>query len=257
MLKFTYVILLLLLPISIVSAQDTLLTTNNNKWHFLVEPYLMFPNMQGDLGLGDLPDASIDLNPGDIFNHLQIGGMLYLEGRNDNWAATSDFLYMKLNQDISPNKPINSGTATMSQTVWELAGMYKLNAWLEVGAGARLYNITADAELKIATLPPGTETTQSKSINETWVDPIIVTRLSYFTETNWIAELRADIGGFGIGSKFAWQIQADFGYRFSKLFHATIGYRDIDVNYENGNDSERFLYNIATFGPVIRLRFNF
>ena len=43
------------------------------KWHFLVEPYLMFPNMNGKTGVGNLPDVSVDANPGDIFSKLQMG----------------------------------------------------------------------------------------------------------------------------------------------------------------------------------------
>jgi hypothetical protein len=33
------------------------------------------------------------------------------------------------------------------------------------------------------------------------------------------------MSGFGIGSEFAWQVQAYAGYRFSRLFQITGGYR--------------------------------
>ena len=45
-----------------------------NKWHFLLEPYMMFPNMQGTTGLGDLPNAEVDENAEiflKIFNSVQ------------------------------------------------------------------------------------------------------------------------------------------------------------------------------------------
>jgi len=70
-------------------------------------------------------------------------------------------------------------------------------------------------------------------------------------------EFRGEIGGFGIGSDFAWQIQAYAGYRFSKLFHITAGYRVISLDYKTGEGENRFLYDINTFGPVIRFGFNF
>lgn len=38
-----------------------------NKWGFLIEPYLLFPNMSGDIGIRNLPEAEIDANPGDKF----------------------------------------------------------------------------------------------------------------------------------------------------------------------------------------------
>ena len=89
-------------------AQDSV-NISKKKWHYLVQPYLMFPNMNGEVGLGDLPNAPVDANASDIFNHLQIGAMLYLEVHNDKWAITSDLLYMDLNQDVSERKLIKSG----------------------------------------------------------------------------------------------------------------------------------------------------
>src|SRR5574338_548952 len=84
-----------------LSAQTTTHATSNsnNQWHFLVEPYVMFPNMSGTIGLGNLPEASIDENPGDIFSNLQMGAMLYAEANKDKWTISSDFIYMKLGSD--------------------------------------------------------------------------------------------------------------------------------------------------------------
>ncbi|HEX5025876.1 MAG TPA: hypothetical protein VFV68_11425 [Agriterribacter sp.] len=250
------IIFILAVALSCMNAHAQDSTKQNSKWDFLIEPYLMFPNMNGKVGLGTIPDVPVDANPGDIFNHLQMGAMLYLEAHNNKWAITSDFLYMKLKQDVSATNIINSGKATAKQTMWELAGLYKINPWLEVGAGTRLSSIGSDVEVNYKT-GPNRDTARSGSITKTWVDPIIVTRFTFFTTTKWIAQLRTDIGGFGIGSKFAWQIQADAGYRFSKLFQATIGYRYIDINYEKGSDSDRFLYDMASFGPTVRFGFNF
>lgn len=253
-----YCLSLLMLPLHLlaINAQDTLPSPENHKWHFMVTPYLMIPGMSGDMGIGNLPDASIDLNAEDIFSRLQIGGMLYLEASHDHWAITSDVQYMKLKQDISATSVINSGKATMEQLAWEVAGLYKIAPWLEVGAGARLYNIGAEVEMNYKT-GINKDTVRNESLTETWVDPIIIARGKFFTNSKWIAEVRADVGGFGIGSTFAWQIQADAGYRFSKLFDATIGYRYLDVNFENGTDTGRFLYDIATSGPTVRLGFTF
>lgn len=112
-------------------SQDTIVPKKNNKWHFLAEPYLMFPTMNGTAGIGNLPDASFNLNPGDIFSHLQVGGMLYLEAQNDKWAITTDLLYMKLKEDIPATTIIISGNATVSELLWEVTGFYKIVSWLD------------------------------------------------------------------------------------------------------------------------------
>lgn len=253
--KIPLIIGCLLASTLFVKAQDTL--SVKNKWSFLAEVYLMFPNMSGTVGLGDLPDASVDASPGDVFSHLQMGAMFYLEAGKGKWSITSDFLYMSLEQDVSANSIINSGKAGAKQTAWELAGLYKINAWLEAGAGARWNSMNGELELNIKSLPPGTEITRSKSLTRSWVDPILVTRIKVPLKGKWLLQLRADIGGFGTGSEFAWQAQLDAGYKFSKLFQATLGYRYIDINYEKGLDEDRFLYDVSTFGPVIRFGFNF
>ena len=78
-----------------------------------------------------------------------------------------------------------------------------------------------------------------------------------FHAKKWLFQLRADVGGFGIGSDFTWQGQADVGYRFSKLFQLGLGYRFIGIDYENGEGSDRFKYDVDTYGPVLRFGFHF
>ncbi|MEQ1587427.1 MAG: hypothetical protein ABL895_16195 [Cyclobacteriaceae bacterium] len=253
--KKTIVLCYLLISVLFVHAQDS--TPIKNKWSFFVEPYLMFPSMSGDMGLGNLPDVPVDANPGDILSHLQMGAMLHVEARTNKWSIASDVLYMKLKQDATPGNVINYGNATVQQTAWELAGLYKINSWLEAGAGARLNNIGADVEVNHVKPGIGESITETASITETWVDPILITRVTAPLKGKWLLQVRADMGGFGVGSKFAWQVQADAGYKFSKLFQATIGYRYMEMNYSTGSDSDRFLYDMAILGPTVRFGFSF
>ncbi len=83
-------------------AQDSVST--KKKGHFILQPYLMFPTMDGSVGIGQLPATEIHANAGDIFSHLQIGAMLYAEYFNDRWAFSSDIIYMDLSQDIAGKK---------------------------------------------------------------------------------------------------------------------------------------------------------
>jgi hypothetical protein len=55
---------------------------------------------------------------------------------------------------------------------------------------------------------------------------------------------------------FTWQVQGYAGYRFSKLFQTSIGYRIIAIDYDKGTGEDRFRYDMNTFGPNIRLGFN-
>jgi hypothetical protein len=54
-----------------------------------------------------------------------------------------------------------------------------------------------------------------------------------------------------------WQLQADVGYRPSEKWRFSFGYRVIDIDYDQGRDSGRFVYDVQTFGPVLRLGYSF
>jgi len=243
--KLTIITLLIILFFDTsLLAQDT----TKAKWHYLAEIYLMFPNMKGEIGIAGLPPASVDADQSSIFGHLKFGAMLYFEASNDDWSISSDFLYMDLEQDLEDTNFITNGKVSAKQLAWEIAGLKRVISWFDVGIGARLIGLDSGIEF---TGTQGIDRSGSESIY--WVDPIIVMRFNDLLESKWILNFRGDIGGFGIGSKFAWQMQANAGYRFSKLFQATIGYRYISVDY----DKDNFLYDIDTYGAVVRLGFNF
>jgi len=254
MMRRSWTLALLLAVAMTCSAQDS--THTQHKWEFLVEPYLMFPQMKGTVGVGTLPDVDVDANVKDIFSRLQSGFMLYAEAQNGTWALSSDFLYMKLKQDVVPTTLIKSGGLSVSETAWELAGIRKFLPWLEGGIGGRLLNIKMNAEIVRNEVGGGTSGQQQEDA-QTWFDPILVFRMRLPDSRNVLLQLRGDIGGFGIGSDFTWQMQAYGGYRFSDVFQVTAGYRLLAIDFETGADQGRFLYDVTTSGPVLQIGFNF
>jgi len=224
----------------------------DSKWQFLAMPYLMLPNMKGATTVANLPEVEVDADEAAILGKLKFGGMLYLEASNNDWAIGSDFIYMKLNQGLEATKLIESGSVTMEELAWEVAGLKRITPWLEAGAGGRLVSLSTAVE---ATGALGE--VHSASASKTWYDPILVMRMQTSIEEKWLLQFRGDIGGFGVGSDFSWQIQANAGYRFSKLFQSSIGYRYIGIDYDKGEGVNRFLYNIDTYGWVVQLGFNF
>jgi hypothetical protein len=229
--------------------------SSDGKWGFLIEPYILLPNISGQIGIGNLPTVEVDAGPGDIVAKLHMAAMLYLEARNDEWAITSDFVYMNLQQDITPSNSISSGTATVKQTIWETAGLYRILSFLEVGLGGRLNVISTAIDAERNVLREGSEELSGHH-SKTFLDPILITRLTTDIEGKWLFQFRGDLGGFGIGSDFTWQLQGYAGYRFSKLFQLSAGYRILGINYDDGEHRERFILDLHEFGPVIRLGFN-
>lgn len=239
-------------------AQDTLSkASSGTAWHFRVEPYMMFPNMVGSTGIGALPLVEVDAASADILSRLQMGGMLFLEASNGNWSINSDFLYMNLEQDLAPDNLIAAGKINARQLGWELAGLKRVNSWLEFGVGGLLNAIEMEVNIDRKVAGGGTVKESGKK-SKTWVDPMLIARFSTPGGVKKFAgQFRGEVGGFGIGSDFAWQVQAVAGYRFSKLFDMTAGYRAIGLDYNAGNGNQAFIYDMVTHGPVIRFAFNF
>ena len=225
-------------------------------WYFLTDIYLLFPNMNGVTGIDDLVEVPVDATPGDVFSNLKIGGMLYLEARTQKWAITSDLVFMNLENEVTPSTLLHSGTVAANQGIWEAAGLYRILPFLEVGAGGRLNHLKTKMDVRRNVLPAGTEEVQ-KDHSATWYDPILITRLTADINDKWLFQFRGDVGGFGVGSDLTWQLQAYAGYRFTKVFQVTAGYRILSTDYEKATDEAEFIFDLDEFGPVIRLGFNF
>jgi hypothetical protein len=254
--SFYLSICLLLINFSSYNQVTAQTDSTDKKWHYLSDVYLMFVNINGETGVGENLLVPIDADPGDIFSKLKVGAMLYLEAHTDKWAITSDFVFMNLNQEITPGKVFHEGDVTAKQLIWEAAGLYRIAPFIEVGAGARLNILQTEIEARRNVFPAGTEEV-SGSHNATWIDPILITRLSADINDKWLFQFRGDIGGFGIGSDLTWQLQAYAGYRFTKVFQITAGYRVLSIDYDKPANTEEFIFNTKEFGPNIRLGFNF
>ena len=123
----------------------------DGRWHYLVQPYIMFPNMKGETGVRELPLISIDESPSDIFENLQMGAMFYAEAQNDRWTFSTDTLYMNLGSDMSRNEPglIEDISVDVSQIGWELAAMRRLTPRYELGLGLTYNQIDVDMEIAV------------------------------------------------------------------------------------------------------------
>lgn len=249
-------LVLVMIP-DVLTAQDSLQSGSSpGKWHYRVEPYLMFPNMSGQTGVAGLPLADVDASASDIFSKLQMGFMLNVDAGNGTWAINSDFLYMSLKQELSPSTLLNSGEVKAKQMGWEVSGFRRVAPWLEFGIGGLLNSIELDLDITQNQVGGGT-ISKSGNQSKTWLDPMLISRFSTTGNGKFYGQLRAELGGFGIGSDFAWQIQGIAGYRFSKLFDMSLGYRAISLDYKDGDGPKAFVYDVTTFGPMVRFGFSF
>ena len=232
--------------------EEVVKDVDGKKWNFTAAPYMLFLSMDGDAAIRGLP-IDVDASTGDIFDNLDFGVMFFFEARNDKWAVNFDLLYMNLGKEGVTPLVSRNAEVDMKQLAITVTGLYRLNHWFEVGLGGRINSI--DASVNIAAgdyILPG----RDFSMNQTWFDPLVVVRAMTQLNNKWRLGMLANIGGFGMGSDFAWEINPIVGYQFSKLFEIDIAYRWLGMDYETGTGTDYFKYDMLISGPELGLLFH-
>lgn len=216
---------------------------SSDAWRFTLKPYFWAAGISGDVQLGNLPSADVDISFSDIMDNFDIGGMLALEAREGDGdvAYLVDLLYVKLEDD---------GT-NVDVTMTEFMGEFDVALrpwepkWLEGLIGMRYWNVYG---LVDPTGPPRA----SKAVD--WVDPIIGARTTFhpFGE-RWTSQWRGDFGGFDVGSKSTYQFMGDIQYAFTESLNGAVGYRTLNIDYEGDSGD----YDLTMSGPWAGVNWSF
>ena len=222
-------------------------------WRVVVAPYFMGAAMNGTtVVLGQ--EATVDMSFSDILNNLQFGAMGLVTATKGDWGVGGDFIWMALGANGTAPGPLGRVTASvdMSQGAFAFYGLRRLSPAAELTFGGRVNylsgNIRVNSPLAV----------RSVDGSKTWFDPIV--GLQLHTPENgkrWHAQVYTEIGGFGVGSTFTWQIFPTVGVSLSKSAALEFGYRWLDINYESGENATLFKYDVLTQGPVLGFRFRF
>ena len=70
-------------------------------------------------------------------------------------------------------------------------------------------------------------------------------------------ELRGDIGGFGVGSDFMYQLIASLRWQASETTGLFFGYRLIGFDYEDGHDRNYVHFDLIEQGPMVGVSLSF
>ena len=73
----------------------------------------------------------------------------------------------------------------------------------------------------------------------------------------WTFVGRSDIGGFGVGSDFAWNLSVLFQRDLTRRTSLVFGGGVLDVDYEDGAGSEKFAYDVRHQGVILAVNFSF
>lgn len=216
---------------------------SSEDWKWEATIYMLGASLDGTTGVNNLT-ADIDVGFSDILDNLEMGGMARMHAVRGHWSLGLDLIYMGLG--ASTDRP--PADIDVDQEVAELSVGFVYSERFESLVGARYMRISTDIAFQG---PLGVQ----RSGNVDWWDPFIGGRTTLPMGESWKFKLRADIGGFGVGSDLAWQVETLFTRDFSPRASLEIGYRWIDVDYQD--DDNGFIYDVMTQGLQAGVTFRF
>ena len=217
-----------------------------DQWHFNIAPYLWAASLDGDVRIGRVQE-DVDLDFIDILKDLSLGAMLYAEARKQRYGAFTNMFFVRTRDDSSGavDTDVTSDTAQIA-----VGGLYRVLEWqwgeaadgsplqlaVEPLAGMRWSYIRAEVQFSGG----GAINLPQADRSESFVDPIVGVRLASDLSERWLAFVSGDVGGFGVGSDYSWNVQGYVGYRMTMFGTPTIlsaGYRALHQKYTSGGTS--------------------
>ena len=203
-------------------------------WAFTATIYVWGAGLDGDVGIG-AATVDVDVGFGDLLDHLDIGGMFILEAQpvGASWSLILDVLYLDLEDDL------DAADAEVTELITELDIAWSPAGWenTDIIAGLRYWDIEAD--LDVGPFMTG--------IEKGWVDPVVGVRGTVPLAETWSLRYRGDVGGFGVGSDFSYQVAFVFTHELGPSSRFHFGVRTLAVDY----DDDGFVFDTQTSGPIM------
>jgi hypothetical protein len=244
----TFMLGVLLVLIAMPSAAQA----PGDTWQITVAPYVLGASMNGTTVIKG-QGLDVDMSMSDIFSNLQFGAMGLVVARKGNWGVGGDAIWMALGTTGTTPGPLAiSGAADMDQGAFAFYGLRRLAPYADVMFGGRVNTLSGNLRFS------GPVGAHSVDGSKTWFDPIVGLQLKTPPAgSRWHAQVYTEIGGFGAGSTFTWQIFPTVGVNLAKWVSLDFGYRWLDIDYSSGENDTLFKYDVLTQGPILGFAFRF
>ena len=213
-----------------------------DEWNVFVAPYLMGAAMGGTTTVRGI-EVDIDVSASDIFSNLQFGAMGIGIARKGDWGFGTDLLWMALGTTVGDTN------VDFNQGAFAFYGLRRLSPAAELTFGLRVNTLQGELTFTGPNLP--------RNQDQTWVDPIVGVNLQTPTGPRLQLRFYTEVGGFGAGSDFTWQVFPDLSIHLTETASVEFGYRWLDLDYATGEGNEQFKYDALTQGPVLGFAFQF
>jgi opacity protein-like surface antigen len=235
-----------------LAADDVNAEAGTDGMSFIVRPYIWGIGFDGEVG-GRNRRTDVDASFSDVLDALDMGFILQVEGRYGRWGVIVDGVVLEVSEKTStPGPLLSSIETTITLGAIDTALAYRVldleRGWLDILTGARyvMIDIELDLSSDLAAVPDIEK-------DRDWVDPFIGFRARYELTDEVHLGGRADIGGFGAGSDFAWQVFGGLGYAVSDSVVIEAGWRHLDIDY----DHDDFIFDMAFSGAIMGVEIAF
>ncbi len=268
-----------------------IVTPAPNQWEFRFTPYAWATSVIGETTVrGQTLD--VDASFLDIVEESDsIAALMgYLEARRGRLALYSDLVWGHLNfsGERSRSGPLGGlnisadGELDYKQLIIKSGVSYEMARYsgypgsvkdsfagpdqftaIDFLVAARYWRESVGASIGITgvigALPPGFEVSGSRVVAKSgtmgWVDPVIGLRVRHQFSPGRELQLRGDIGGFGVGSDFSWQLFGGYAFELGEGWSGVIGYRALSVDYSEDTSNGTRGIDLIQHGPVLGVNF--
>jgi hypothetical protein len=235
------------------AAQSTEAADTGDRWVIRMAPYVWATALDGNATIKGIK-SDVDVSFGDILEDLSLAGMLLADIQKGRFGVAVNTVYARLTPENNVGPFEIKTTSDMLQL--GVAPYYRVLDWtyrtsssgkpmrliVEPEAGFRFTYLRAELDVR-----HGGPTVDE---SESWVDPLVGSRFGIDLADNWNLTAEGNVGGFGVGSDLAWNVQGFVGYKTSLFGVPTTlaaGYRALHQDYDHNN----FKWDVTMYGPVL------
>lgn len=199
--------------------------------------------------------AKTSISGGDVLDALKFAFMAAGEVHYGRIGFLHDTVYSELGTDGNLSGLFSSDIEVDTKMLLAINALsyrvYAQDGWLlEPFAGARYVDIETDVSIEGGG-PLGLAA--SASVEVDYWEPVIGLRGRMPLTEKLSAGGFVNIGGFGAGSDFTWDVFAGLDYAFSERLSANAGFRYVSIDYDTSSAE----IDLDTYGPVLGMTLRF
>lgn len=226
-----------------------------SKWSFAFTPYIWATSIDGTVTGPGGRKVDFATSFSDLIKDLNFAFMGAGEVRYDRFGFITDLSYSRISseQDTPFGVLFGKAKSDLKQWIINSAVAYRFYrdrvGWIDAVAGARIFIFESEVTLTEGALPR-----QSSSGHKTIASPIVGMRAHIDIIDGFGLSGAFDVGGFGLGADFTWQVLATVDYEISDGIALRTGYRHMGLSY-TADGGTNIDYNLS--GPIIGVTFRF